>query len=516
MKKRQVILAILDGWGIGAKNDSNPIYSQGTPNIDYIKANFLIGALQASGISVGLPWNEEGNSEVGHLTIGAGKVLYQNFPRITLSIQDKSFDKNKVFWDAFEHAKKNKSALNLAGLLTEGNVHASFDHLVHLINLSKTNQVPKINLHLFTDGRDSKPKSVQSLLKKLGEETGGGWELGSISGRFYSLDRDKHWDRTEETYKAMTGTAPVAANIEEIINNAYKKNLNDEYVAPRVVNPSACVKNNDSLLFFDFREDRARQIASAFILDNFSEFPTLELNNLYIATMTEYSKDIRAPIAYPRETIEIPIAKIISDNGKTQLHIAETEKYAHVTYFLNGHREQPLPGEYRVLVPSKKVISHAEEPEMQANEITSRVLQAVQEQAFDFIAANYANSDMIAHTGDYEAAKIAVKTIDENIGALIRAALEYNSVLIITSDHGNIEIMIDPKIGEPTTSHDSSPVPIYIIGNEFAKPKSKAEIASSEKETVGILSDIAPTILEIMDIPKPKEMTGQSLLKMLR
>ena len=516
MKKRQVILAILDGWGIGQKNESNPIYSQGTPNIDYIKTNFPIGALQASGISVGLPWNEEGNSEVGHLTIGAGKVLYQNFPRITISIQDKSFDKNKIFLDAFAHAKNNNSALNLAGLITEGNVHASLDHIAHLINLAKTNDVPKINLHIFTDGRDSRPKSALELIKKLTDETSGGWEIGSISGRFYSLDRDKHWDRTQETYNAITGSAPIAANTEEVVKNAYDKGYNDEYPEPRVINPSACVKDNDALFFFNFREDRARQIVSAFVTENFSEFPVKEFNNLYIATMTEYSKDIHTPIAFPKQNVENTLAKIISDSGKTQLHIAETDKYAHVTYFFNGYKEQPFPGEYRVLVPSQKVISHAEKPELQANEITARVLQAINEQSFDFIIVNYANGDLVAHTGNYEASKMAVKIIDENMGSLVRATLESNSILVITSDHGNVESLLDPKTGQPTTNHDASPVPVYLVGNEFAKPKSKKEIEISEKETVGIISDIAPTILELMDIPKPKEMTGQSLLKLLQ
>ena len=516
MKKRQVILVILDGWGIGPKNESNPIYSQGTPNIDYIKANFPIGALQASGISAGLPWNEEGNSEVGHLTIGAGKVLYQNFPRITISIQDKSFDKNKIFLDAFEHAKKNKSALNLAGLITEGNVHASFDHIAHLINLAKAEKVPKINLHIFTDGRDSRPKSALELIQKLRDETGGGWEVGSISGRFYALDRDKHWDRTQETYNAMTGTASAAANIDEAVKNAYDKGYNDEYPEPRVINPDACVKDNDALLFFNFREDRARQIASAFIVENFSEFPVKKFSNLYIATMTEYSKDIKAPIAFPRQNVENTLAKTISDSGKTQLHIAETDKYAHVTYFFNGYKEQPFPGEYRVLVPSQKVISHAEKPELQANEITARVLQAINEKSFDFIVVNYANGDLVAHTGNYDASKMAVKIIDESVGSLVRAALESDSTLVITSDHGNMENLTDEKTGQPTTKHDASPVPVYLIGNGFAKPKSKAEIEMSEKETIGIISDIAPTVLELMDIPKPKEMTGQSLLKLLQ
>jgi len=340
--------------------------------------------------------------------------------------------------------------------------------------------------------------------------------MGSISGRFYASDRDKHWDRTQRAYNAIIGNAPISDNIEEIAKMAYAKNLNDEYLEPHVINQEASIKDNDSVFFFNFREDRARQLASAFIMGDFAEFPVKKFNNLYIATMTEYSKEFTTPIAFPREIVSDSLAKVISDNGKTQLHIAETEKYAHITYFFSGYKEQPFPGEYRVLIPSNKVVAHNEKPEMQANEITSRVLQAISEKAFDFIIVNYANGDMVAHTGDFTASKIAVKTIDENIGALVRATMENDAVLLITSDHGNVEKMMDIKTGEPTTSHDASAVPVYLIGNDFARPKSKPEMEFAEKEGVGILSDIAPTILELMDIPKPQEMTGQSLLKLLQ
>lgn len=515
MTNQQVVLVILDGWGIGPKNDSNPAYIQGTPNIDYIKTNFLTGALQASGISVGLPWNEKGNSEVGHLTIGAGKILYQHFPRITLAIRDGSFSKNKVFLDAFNHAKKNKSAVNLIGLLTEGNIHASLEHLISLIKIAKEQQVPKINLHIFSDGKDSRPKSARELVRKLSEETGGGWKMGSISGRFYALDRDHQWQKTQLAYEALIGAAPQA-NIEEGIQSAYEKNLNDQYIEPRTIDPEAVIQNNDSLIFFDFREDGIRQISSAFILKDFAEFPVKKFSNLYIGTMTRYADNFMNPVAYPSEIIENPLAKVLAENNKTQLRLAETEKYAHVTYFFNAYREQPYPNEYRILIPSHKIANHAQKPEMQAAEITARTIQAIQEQAFNFILVNYANGDMVAHTGDYAAAKIAVRTIDEAVGKLMRAALARNSALIITSDHGNVEVMLDSRTGEITTTHDPSPVPIYIIGNEFVRLKSKTEAELAEKEAAGILSDIAPTILKIMGIPKPPEMTGENLLEALR
>lgn len=512
---KKIILTILDGWGIGPKNETNPIHVQGTPNLDYVKQNFLMGSLQASGISIGLPWNEEGNSEVGHLTIGAGKVLYQHYPRITLAIRDGSFAKNKALLDSFAHAKNNSSALNLIGLLTEGNIHASFEHLVALILLAKENSVPKINLHIITDGKDSVPKSALALMEKLKSRTGDIWALGSIGGRYYGLDRDNHWDRTQLAYEAITGTGATGKTVEQVIQEAYGRSLTDQHIEPHTISAESCVKDNDAVIFFDFREDGIRQIASAFLAPNFPQFPIKQFSNLYITTLTRYLDIFTAPVAFPAESIDMPLGRVLSENGKNQLRIAETEKYAHVTYFFNGYKEQPFPNEYRILVPSEKVVSHAEKPKMQAEEITARVTEAIKEKSFDFIVANYANGDMIAHTGNYDAAKIAVQTIDESVGALIRAALENDAVLIITADHGNTEIMINPRTGEATTTHDPSPVPFYLIGNSFARPKNQGEINLIESQTIGILADIAPTILELMEIPKPKEMTGQSLLGLL-
>lgn len=516
MAKRQVILAILDGWGVGAKNDTNPIYMQGTPNLDYVRENFLMGSLQASSISIGLPWNEEGNSEVGHLTIGAGKILYQHYPRITLAIRDGSFAKNKALLDAFTHAKTNNSALNLIGLLTQGNIHASYEHLVALINMAKQNGLEKINLHLFTDGKDSNPKSFSTLLGKLRKDIPDGWTIGSIAGRFYGLDRDNHWDRTQLAYEAMTGTGPAGKSPEEAAQEAYSRNLTDQHIEPHTINPENCIQDKDAVIFFDFREDGIRQIAAAFLKPNFPEFPVKSFSNLYIATFTKYLDIFKAPVAFPSESVEMPLGRVLAENGKTQLRIAETEKYAHVTYFFNGYREKPFENEFRILVPSEKVTSHAEKPKMQALEITSRVTQAIREKSFDFILVNFANGDMIAHTGNYEAAKIAVKTVDESVGALVRATLENDAILIITADHGNAEVMMNAQTGEYTTTHDPSPVPIYLVGNEFTRPKNQGEINLAEGEISGILSDIAPTVLELLGIPKPAEMTGQSLLKLLQ
>lgn len=517
--KRQVVLLILDGWGIGNRDNSNPIHIANPENIDYIKTHFLTGALQASGIAVGLPWGEEGNSEVGHLTIGAGRVIYQHFPRITLSIRDGSFFKNSAFLNACAHANKNNSALNLVGLLTEGNVHASLEHVFALMDLAKNNGVARLNLHFFTDGKDSPPQSALNLLAKVEEKIKsiGLGKIASLSGRYYALNRDEHWDRTKKTYETLIGRGKILDNIEIAIKNHYQKKLSDEYLEPFLIGPEINpLKDNDAVIFFDFREDSIRQIAESFIVSDFSKFTRADLKNLYIATMTQYSDRFKAPVAYLPEKVENPLGKILADDGKTQLRIAETEKYAHVSYFFNGLKDAPFPNEYRALIPSKNVPRHDEYPEMMAAEITERVIQAVEEKSFDFILANFANPDIIAHTGNYDAAIKTIAFVDEQIGKILKICLEQDAILMITADHGNVERMINPFTGITETKHDLSTVPIYVAAREFQRIKSPNLTDITEKETVGILSDVAPTILELMGLPKHPEMTGQSLLKSLR
>jgi len=512
MSKRTIILTILDGWGIGKADESNPIHVVNPQNINYLKANFPAGILQASGISVGLPWAEEGNSEVGHLNLGAGRIIYQYYPRITLAIHDASFFKNPALKNAFEHAKKYNSAVNLIGLLSEGNVHASFEHLVALVEFAKKENISKLNLHLFTDGRDSSPNSALELLARLPKEG----KLASLSGRFYGMDREGHWERTQKAYSVLVGEGPITDNIENHIKKTYERKFSDEFVEPIRISAEGSIKDNDALIFFNFREDRIRQIASAFINPQFKNFPTKSLNNLYIATMTQYDDEFKVPVAFPPEKIETCLGKVLSDKGKTQLRIAETQKYPHITYFFNGMREEPFKNEYRILIPSRSIIRQDEHPEMMANEVTTRAVESISEGVFDFILINYANSDIIAHTGNYEACLRVVRIIDEQIDKLIKATLECNAILIITSDHGNIEKLFNPLTGLPETQHDPSPVPVYLVAKEFMRSRTEAEIRRSEKENTGILADVAPTILELMAISKPKEMTGQSLLRFLR
>ncbi len=515
--KRTIVLAILDGWGIGHHDSTNPINLANPVNINYIKRNYLAGALQASGIAVGLPWGEEGNSEVGHLTIGAGKIIYQHYPRISLAIKNGDFFQNKVLKSAFNHAIKNNSGVNLIGLLTEGNVHASFEHLEALIKYAKLAGVTKLNIHIETDGKDSSQKSAPNLIKKLQavikENTLG--VLASISGRFYALDRDDHYDRTERAYVAMTGQAPKAENIETWLEQNYKKNLDDQFIEPATLLPENCIKENDAIIFFDFREDSVRQLAEAFILPDFDKFSVIKNTNLKIVTFTQYTTKFNCAVAFPQDVIEKPIGAVLAENNKIQLRITETEKYAHITYFFNGLHESPYQNEYRVLIPSQNIARHDEHPEMMALEITSRAIQAIEEHSTDFILINYANADLIAHTGNFEAGIKAINILDQQIRRLLDCALANDAILIITSDHGNIEQMADPITGLPETKHNLSPVPIYIVGREFVSIKTDVQVAKTETEIIGVLSDIAPTILEITGLPQPPQMTGESLLRSL-
>ncbi len=511
MLKKTFVLAILDGFGIGPKQPTNPIFIAEPKTLNYIKSNFPAGALQASGISVGLPWHEEGNSEVGHLSIGAGRIIYQHFPRITLSIEDDSFFKNPVLKAAAEHVKKNDSALNFAGLLTTGNVHASFSHLEALLKFAKEEGIEKVKLHLFSDGKDSPPKSVLDLIKQVPPE-----KVGSVAGRFYAMDRDGHWDRTEKAYHAITGQGEAVPDLMSSLHKYFEEETyGEDLIRPMVVNQEKSLKDGDALIFFNFREDSMRQIVSSFIKKDFKEFQTVSFKNLFVASMTKYSDQFDIPVISPSEDVKNPLGKVLSDSGKIQLRIAETEKYAHVTYFFNGYQEAPFQNEYRVLVRSRNVLSHSEHPEMMAKEITDKVIGALDEGAFDIIIVNYANADMIAHTGNFEAGVKAIQILDHEIARLTQATLAKDCTLLITADHGNAEQMIDPLLGTPESRHNESPIPIYLVNKAYLRAKNEEEIERSERRTIGILADVAPTVLELVGVPKPENMTGQSLLPYL-
>ncbi len=515
--KKTFVLTILDGWGLGSQDESNPIHAANPETVKFLENSYPSAALQASGVAIGLPFEEEGNSEVGHLTLGAGKIIYQHYPRIMMKIEDGSFFENKNLKGAFAHARQNNTALHLIGLLTSGNVHASFRHLAALIEMGKREACPNLFIHVFSDGKDSPPHSFLELLKKLENviQKNGAGKVASIAGRYYAMDRDGHWDRTETAYKVLTTETPPASP-EEIVKKTYARELDDEFIEPTAIEPHP-VKDGDALIFFNFREDSIRQIAEPFLNPKFDKFAVKPFPNLYVATMTAYDEKWGDHVAFPSERVETPLGRVLSEAGKNQLRIAETEKYAHVTYFFNGLKDKPFPNEFRVLIPSQTSPREEEHPEMMAKAVTDRAIVALADGGFDFILLNYANPDIIAHTGNYDATVRAIKTVDKELGRLTEAVLQGGHVMVVTSDHGNAEEVLNPQTGEPETKHNPNPVPIYLVGQEFKKtggPKG-APSGGGRLENIGILADVAPTILELMGIPKPPEMTGQSLLNQL-
>jgi len=508
--KRTLVLVILDGWGIGRKDGSNPIHAVKPANLASLEENYPVGSLNASGISVGLPWGEVGNSEVGHLTIGAGRTIYQYYPRITLAIRDESFFSNEALKGVFEHAKKNNSGVNLVGLLTKANVHASIEHLQALIKMAEREKVENVKLHLFADGKDSQAHTLEKFLEEIPKE-----KVATLMGRYYGMDRNQNWEVTQRAYDCMTGTRITATkDLAQSIKENYLHNPSEEFLQPINVSPDKFIQDNDAVIFFNFREDSMRQIAEPFIMKNYDKFPVKNFGNLYITTMTRYEQKFPVQVAFPPDTVENCLGKVLSDAGKVQLRLAETYKYAHVTYFFNAYREQAFTNEYRVVVPSLSAPHPEEHPEMMASAITDRAIEAITNRSFDFILINYANGDTMGHTGNFEAGMKAVEIIDGEIGKIIKAGEVQGAVTVITSDHGNVEEMISPETGLMETQHDPNPVPIYIVAPEF-KGRKFNNWKSLSNEVTGVLSDVAPTILEIMGIPKPPEMNGESLLQSL-
>lgn len=507
MVKKTTVLIVLDGWGIGKENFTNPVFIAKPPTFAWLAENYPVTSIQASGIAVGLPWGEIGNSEVGHLTLGAGKVLYQYYPKIVMAIQDGSFFENAVLKAACAHARDNNSAINFAGLLTKANVHASVDHLRALIKMAQDEKVPKINLHLFADGEDSPPHTLQKFLEEVPKEY-----LATLVGRYYAMDRNKSWRLTQTAYDAMVGkSGALVLDPTATIEATYQQGSTEEYLPALRFAEDKKISDGDSLVFFNYREDSIRQLASSFITKGFDHFPTQAFNDLHIATFTHYDDAFDVPVAFPADRVETPIGKVLSDAGLIQLRLAETYKYAHVTYFFNGLREEPFKGEYRTLVPSNMGPRPQEHPEMMAAAITDRLVEAIESHSFDFILVNYANSDTIAHTADFNAALETIKVLDAQLARVIKAADNPDTLLFITGDHGHIDEMINEATGEPESSHTANPVPVYIVAQRF-KGRRFVNADRLALETLGSLADVAPTILALMGLRKPEDMTGTSLL----
>lgn len=522
MRPKPVVLTILDGWGIAPKGEGNAIALAKTPNIDKFIATYPAMTLRASGDEVGLSWGEMGTSEVGHLNLGTGRIFYQTLPRINKAIENGSFFVNPTLQEVAKHVKKNKSSLHLMGLVSTGKVHTTIEHLYALLKFAHDQKIKKVYIHAFLDGRDTLYNSGVDFISKLQEkikEFGVG-KIASLSGRFYAMDRDNRWDRTEKAYRAIAEgksdeyfADPILA-----IRSSYNKKIYDEEFVPTVIvehqKPVATICENDAVIFFNYRADRARQLTKAFILENFDKFPREKfLSKLFFVTMTEYEKDLPTKVIFFPEEIKICLAKVISEAGLKQLHIAETEKYAHVTFFFNGMREEEFPGEDRIIVPSPRVASYDQKPEMSAFEITKKLVKEIMSQKYDFIVVNFANADMVGHTGNVEATIKAVESVDKCLGEIADIVLSLDGVMIVTADHGNAEEIINLQTGEIDKEHSTNPVPFIVIGKNWVGKMAglTAEDLSLMPPT-GVLADVAPTILKIMEIPKPEEMTGTALI----
>jgi len=509
-----VVLIILDGWGYSRQTYGNAILYAQPPFLESVQRYYPSLLLQASGKAVGMTWGEAGNSEVGHISIGAGRVVFQYLSRINKAISDDSFFQNEALLNAVNHAKNNGSTLHIAGLLTSGSVHAHMSHLFALIDLAAKNNFANVRIHLFTDGKDSKLKESPLLIKKLQDhidKTGVG-VITTVIGRDFAMDRDKNWNKTGESYKLLVnGAGEEAVDIIKKIETLYKLGYTDSIMPALITDRKGFIRSNDSLIFFNFREDSMRQITRSFVEQDFP-FPTEQLDNLLVVSMTQYLDNPNLNVAFPLPEIRNNLAEVISQNGKKQLHIAETEKYAHVTYFFNGLNNTPYPGETDIFIESLK--DHLNNPQMKAVEISEKVTEFINQDQCEFYVINFANADVLAHTGNIEATIGGITTVDAALNKIADAVLAKDGMVIITADHGNAESMLYESSGEPETIHDESPVPLYLVGDKFKRDRSVEERERSFQIN-GILADVAPTVLALMGIAKPEEMTGQSLLNVL-
>ncbi len=508
--KRPVALVILDGWGINDDCSNNAVCQAKTPVLDSLFAQYPSSRLGASGMNVGLPDGQMGNSEVGHLNIGAGRIIYQDFTRISKSIADGDFFQNPVLTQAIEQVRAQGGKLHLMGLLSDGGVHSHNTHLYALVKMAKSLGLSEVCVHAFLDGRDTPPKSGKGFLKDLEDALRniGLGRIATVTGRYFAMDRDNRWDRVEKAYRALTaGQGITTATSEEAIDGAYASGQTDEFVEPRVIAPQGkpvgTIDDGDGIIFFNFRADRARELTRTFTEKDFKGFTREKVPALcaYVC-MTEYDESFGLPIAFPSESYPNILGEVVARAGRHQLRIAETEKYAHVTFFFNGGNETPFPLEERVLIPSPKdVATYDLKPEMSAPAVTDEVVRRIDSGKYDLIILNFANPDMVGHTGILEAAITAMETVDACLGRVVEAVLAAGGCLLITADHGNCEQMVDAT-GQPQTAHTSNPVPLLLVD-----PDRRGGTIRQ-----GILADLAPTILELMGLDKPAEMTGNSLL----
>ncbi len=541
-----VILAVLDGWGISAPSAGNAISLANTININRYMASYPHTQLQASGDAVGLPHGEDGNTETGHLNLGAGRIVYQDLMRINMAIADGTFFSNETLLGAIEHAKKNNSKLHLMGLIGSGGVHSNIEHLFAILQLCSRNNFKNVFLHLFTDGRDSPPTAAKIYMQRVKEvciKEGVG-QIASIMGRYWAMDRDRRWDRTAKAYFALTkAEGNLVKTPEEAIDSSYENGKTDEFIEPSLITdaqgkPIATIQDNDSVVFFNFRIDRPRQLSRAFVFEDLTKgdakesfdpylvkyqkkhivekkadeaHPTFErpprLNNLYFATMTQYEKTLveeGTKVVIQPEVVDMPIGRVIAENGLKQLRASESEKERFVTFYFNGQQEVSMDQEERLIVPSPKVATYDLKPEMSSIELTDAFLDKLKQGGYKFALINYAAPDMVGHTGNIGSAVKACQTVDECVARLANFCLAYDGALVITADHGNVEEMIEAQSGQIETEHSTNPVPLIIIHKDF--------MGRGEMLPAGILADVAPTVLGLLGLQIPSQMTGRNLL----
>jgi len=498
---QKVILMILDGWGITQNSKVSAIAQANTPFIDSLLKKYSHAKLYTSGENVGLPEGQMGNSEVGHMNLGAGRIVYQDLVKINKAIKNGSFFENQVLKSAFETAKKNHKTVHLLGLLSNGGVHSHIDHLKALIDMAKRYEVPTY-IHAFMDGRDVDPHSGIQFLKEIQDYIQGTpVKIASVIGRYYAMDRDNRWERVKKAYDLLVkGEGKPATDLIQAVEESYKEGVTDEFILPIVHvdekgKPIGKIEPGDSVIFYNFRTDRGRELTKVLTQEDMPEFGMKTLP-LHFVTMTIYDENFKGiEVAYPKEDLKDTLGELISKAGKKQIRIAETEKYPHVTFFFSGGKEDEFKGEKRILIPSPKVATYDLKPEMSANEVTEALLPEIKNESADLIVLNFANGDMVGHTGDFKAAEKAAETVDKNVKKIVEEALKHDYAVIILADHGNVENMINPD-GSPNTAHTTNPVPVILIDKDL-KPKLKD----------GILANVAPTILKILGLPIPKEMT---------
>ena len=510
MKGKQYLLMIMDGVGLNDEEKGNAFKLANTPNLDRLTIKYPNTHIKTSGMAVGLPEGQMGNSEVGHTNIGAGRIVYQELTRITKEIEDRNFFSNEALLDAMQKVKENNSTLHIVGLLSDGGVHSHINHLFGLLEMAKREEVENVYVHAILDGRDTPPTSAVDYVKQLEEkmkELGIG-KIATLSGRYYAMDRDNRWERVKMAYDAMAfGKGQEFRIAQKAIETSYEAQEFDEFVKPVVITdsedePLTTVSDNDSIIYFNFRPDRARELTKAFKLEGFDGFETKDIKNLTFVTMTQYDESIKnVEVAYKPQVLVNTFGEYISKKGYTQLRTAETEKYAHVTFFFNGGKEEPYEGESRILVNSPKVATYDLQPEMSAYEVTDNVVKAIENKEYDVIIMNYANGDMVGHTGNLEKTIEAVEALDECVGRVISKIEEVGGEALITADHGNCELMVDLKTGEPITSHSTYDVPLIVVSDRIKTLNS------------GRLCDLTPTLLTMMGEEIPEEMTGVSLVE---